>query len=66
MSNSEKFYNDLLTEQISLMDDLKKNIQVDEKLLSLNNNLIKLISKYNQYKLKKMTENPKVNNKVSF
>ena len=60
-NNSSNFYNELIKEQADLMKDLSnsqdpKEHAQNEKALNLINTLIKSIYKYNQYKVKKMTE----------
>jgi len=58
MDNSNRFYDELIVEQNNLMNQLKtstdeKDQRSHEKHLTLINNLIKNIYKYNNYKNQK-------------
>jgi hypothetical protein len=55
MDNSNRFYDELIVEQNNLMNQMKnitddKDLKTCEKNLTLINNLIKNIYKYNNYK----------------
>lgn len=55
MDNSNRFYDELIIEQNNLMNQMKnitddKELKTCEKNLTLINNLIKNIYKYNNYK----------------
>lgn len=55
MDNSNRFYDELTIEQNNLMNQMKnmtdeKDLRLCEKNLTLINNLIKNIYKYNNYK----------------